>query len=96
MICSNFCPNARTSPKIPQFFRPININDIDIIEFSGVVDNILPSNIRYDYLIFCLRKLPNIYKSHTAYKRYGLFQTLISEFVSFSNTDFRDYQSRLV
>lgn len=73
--CTHFTENSATLLDL------LVVNNKDVIEFSGVGDNILPSNIRYHCPIFCVIKLP---KSHTrTYKR---------KIWSFSNTDFQDYQ----
>lgn len=73
--CTHFTENSATLLDL------LVVNNKDVIEFSGVGDNILPSNIRYHCPIFCVLKLP---KSHTrTYKR---------KIWSFSNTDFQDYQ----
>ena len=60
------------------------VNNTDIVEFSGVGENILPNTVRYHCPIFCVLKVP---KSHTrTYKR---------KIWTFSKTDFQDYQTNL-
>ena len=76
--CTHFTENSATLLDL------LVVNNIDVIEFSGVGDNVLPNNIRYHCPIFCILKLP---KSHTR-----MFKRKIW---SFSNTDFREYQSVL-
>ena len=76
--CMHFTENSATLLDL------LVVNNLDIIVFSGVGDNVLPNNIRYHRPIFCILKLP---KSHTGtYKR---------KIWSFSNTNFRENQSVL-
>ena len=76
--CTHFTENSATLLDL------LIVNNIDIIEFSGVGENILPSSLRYHCPIFCVLKLP---KSHTrTYKR---------KIWSFSKTDFLEYQNNL-
>ena len=77
-VCTHFTENSATLLDL------LIVNNIDIVEFSGVGENILPSSLRYHCPIFCVLKLP---KSHTrTYKR---------KIWSFSKTNFLEYQTEL-